>query len=187
MNSEHAARLLARHTRPLSELVRVEARGLLRFESQDDLLQGIRQRVLEKAAVFEQRSDAEALGWLRTVARNWLLGRRAHWSALKRDGGALLRLTAADGSLVSDGVLIPAASVTGPSTLADRMEQLTLATRALALLPERDRLLVRWTCQDLELAEMAARLDVSVDSTGRARSRALERLRKTYRLVSRAP
>jgi DNA-directed RNA polymerase specialized sigma24 family protein len=183
MSRTDAEALLALHAPRLTAIVRHEAAGLLRFESEEDLLQGIRQRVIEKIGSLRGTADGEAEGWLATLARNWLHGRRAHWSALKRDGGALLRftLTASDDGGAAP---LPADTSTGPATLADRLEQLTLATRALALLLDRDRDLVRWSCDGLPVADMAERLTISEEAAGKARQRALERLRKAHRLVS---
>jgi DNA-directed RNA polymerase specialized sigma24 family protein len=79
---------------------------------------------------------------------------------------------------------LPADTSTGPATMADRLEQLTLATRALALLLDRDRDLVRWSCDGLPVADMAERLAISEEAAGKARQRAVERLRKAHRLVS---
>lgn len=182
MSDHDVEALLRRHARRLSAVVHHEAGGLLRFESEDDLLQGIRQRIVEKIDGLVADTEREAEGWLVTLARNWLNGRRAHWSALKRDGGALLRFTLTGSG---DGASpLPADTSTGPATLAHRLEQLTLATRALALLPDRDRDLVRWSCDGLDLPTMAARLGLSTEAAGKARQRAMERLRKAHRLVS---
>lgn len=177
--------LLERHGAVLVALVRAEARGLLRFESEDDLLQGIRQRVIEKLHTLEDRGAPAAASWLRKVARSWLSRRRAYWSALKRDGGAMLRFTLAQSADAAGtvGVGLPAGTRTGPATIADRREQLPLATRALDLLLDRDRELVRLSCQGLSTVELAERLELSVEAASRARLRALERLRKAYRLV----
>ena len=179
--------LLEAHGGVLRALVRAEAKGLLRFESEEDLLQGIRQRVLETVADFEDRGPQAAAGWLRTVARSWLSRRRAYWSALKRDGGAMLRFTGTwSGGATEGAAPLPAGTLTGPATRADRREQLTLAVRALDLLLDRDRELVRLSCQGLSTAEIAGRLELSPEAAARARLRAIERLRKAYQLVSRA-
>ncbi len=58
------------------------------------------------------------------------------------------------------------------------------ATRAIALLLPRDRDIVRWTTEGMTIEEQAARLGLSQEAATRAQSRALERLRKAYRLVS---
>ena len=55
----------------------------------------------------------------------------------------------------------------------------------MALLLPRDRDIVRWTTEDLSIEEQADRLGISRESATKAQSRALERLRKAYRLVSR--
>ncbi len=158
---------------------------LLRFESADDLVQGIHQEALGSADRFEWRSEKEFLGWVFTIARHCLSARRAHWFALKRNCGKLLRLTwGHPGADASSYRLDPADTATGPATFADRRELLVLATKAIAMLLPRDRDIVRWTTEGMGVQEQAARLGLSYDAASRAQSRALERLRKAYRLVS---
>jgi RNA polymerase sigma factor (sigma-70 family) len=180
--------------RPLGELLvlfRPELLGyverhagrLLRHESADDLVQGIHLRVLEQRARFEDRGDASFLAWVRTVARSHLADRHAYWSALRRRPVRLLRLVQ-DWTSDSRAAAEPAGTATGPSTFASRREQVDVAVRALGLLPDRDRDLVQWTCDAVPTAEQAARLGISCDAAERARSRAVERLRKMHAVIS---
>ncbi len=159
---------------------------LLRFETADDLVQGVHQEVVRCGKRFEWRSEKEFLGWVFTIARRFLSARRAYWFALKRNCGKVLRLTwGGPGADQSSYRLDPADTGTGPSTFAFRREVLVHATKAMALLLPRDRDIVRWTTEDLSIEEQADRLGISRESATKAQSRALERLRKAYHLVSR--
>ena len=62
---------------------------------------------------------------------------------------------------------------------------LELATRALSLLPERDRSLVRWASEGVDLTEQAERLGLGYAAVQRAAHRAVERLRGTLELARR--
>ena len=159
---------------------------LLRFETADDLVQGVHQEVLRCATRFEWRSEKEFLGWVFTVARRCLSARRAYWFALKRNRGKVLRLTwSGPGADQSSYRLDPEDTGTGASTFAFRREVLVYATKAIALLLPRDRDIVRWTTEGMSIEAQAARLGISQQAATKAQSRALERLRKAYRLVSR--
>ena len=157
----------------------------MRFETVDDLVQGIHQEALRSARRFESRSENEFLAWMYTIARRWIAARRVHWFALKRNCGKVFRLTwSGPGAGQSSYRLDPADTATGPSTFAFRRERLVVATKALALLLPRDQDIVRWTTGGMSAQEQAARLGLSHDAALRAQHRALERLRKAYRVVS---
>jgi RNA polymerase sigma factor (sigma-70 family) len=182
------AELLVNHRPLLLSWVQREAGApLLRFESAEDLVQSIQQEALRSIQRFQWQGQEAFLGWLHQVARRHLAGRRDHWFALKRNGAAILRLTRSGGESRAGAAPGVADTATGPATFASRREQLTLAARALALLPPRDRNLVQWAAAGASLEVQAARLGLSTDATQRARSRAIERLQKAYRLVSRGP
>jgi RNA polymerase sigma factor (sigma-70 family) len=167
--------LLAAHSADLMAFLRKAGTRLLPFETEEDLLQGVRLRALERAAGFRYEGREAFFSWLHAIARSHIADREKHWSALRRNPGSLLRLTAAD----------PASTATGPSTLASRKEQLKLAIEALATLLPKDRDLVRGSSEDVPLEEQAKRLGVSYDAAKQARLRALERFRKAYALATR--
>ncbi len=185
MSPDDLAPLLASHRAPLLRFIERHAGSVLRFESAEDLVQGVHLRAISGGVAFEYRSEKEWLGWLYALARSHLADRRSHWSALKRRPSRLLRLTggATDDP---DAASEPAGSATGPSTFASRREQLATAVRALAVLLPRDRDLVRWHSEGVELDEQARRLGIGYDAAERAHLRALDRFRKAFRLVSRA-
>lgn len=183
--SDRLDELLVAKRAALRALVAREARGLLRYQTVDDLVQTIQLRALEKRHQFEDRGDDAFIGWLFTIARRVLVDRRAHWSALKRRSGRLLSYTS---SVTNTGdpraVAEPPGHGTGPSTFAARREQIVLATKALDLLMERDQKLVRWSSEGVDNAELAERLDLAESAVRQAKKRALERFRKAYRLVA---
>jgi len=176
------AGLLVLHRVNLLRYVERRAGRVLRFETADDLVQGIHLRALEHEANFAYRGREPFFAWLHEVARNFIATRHTHWTALKRHPAGLFRLTQAASS-DPGAVLEPPVTATGPSTFASRREQLSLAVKALDLLMPRDRDLVRWASEGLTTAEIAQRLELAPTSAERARQRAIERFRKAYRLL----
>jgi len=175
------AALLQEHQGDLERILVNEARGLQRFESVHDLVQGVNVRALEVAPRFEYQGEAEFRGWLGKVARQHIADRYRYWSAMKRGSAKVLRLTWGVTSTDSgESASAPPATSTGVSTFAGRREQLSMAVRALALLSERDRRLVRWSTEGVSLAEQARRLGATYEAVQRARVRATERLKKTF-------
>ncbi|MCA9319813.1 MAG: hypothetical protein KDB53_03715, partial [Planctomycetes bacterium] len=155
MSRELAQRLVDQ--RPFIEsLIRREASGLLRFEAAEDLVQGVMLRALGSGSAFHDHGEPAFLGWLTTLARRHVADRNDHWKALRRGSGRVMRLTAS-GTTDPWNELSPGTQ-TGPATFASRREQLVLITRALDLLPPRDRDLVRWMSEGLTLAQRSERL-----------------------------
>ncbi|MFN0207431.1 MAG: RNA polymerase sigma factor [Planctomycetota bacterium] len=175
--------LLDLHRRDLEALIRAEAGGLLAWEEVEDLVQGARTRILERAGSFTYQNPESALAWLRVTARTHLAHRREHWRALRRKPAVLLRLVVSDEETRS-AIPMPADTATGPGTFAERREALTLGIRALDLLIQRDRELVMLTVDGHSTQEIAQKLNLSVDSAGRAQRRAMDRLRRTFRLLA---
>ena len=181
MSAPELPELLEEFRDDLLRFAQSHAGRLVRYESPEDLLQGIHVRALERGGEFEYRGREPFLAWLYSVARSYITDRHVYWAALKRRPAALLRLTWGDSS---SGVPEPIATATGPSTFADRREQLSLAVRALALLLPRDQELVQGSSEGLSIAELAEHLEISYDAAERARLRALDRFRKAYRLIT---
>lgn len=179
------ARLLGQIRVDLLRFVERRAGGaLIRMESSEDLTQDICARALRGAEAFEWRDEAAFRAWLFEIARNHLSDRRDYWSALKRAGSEVLRLGAADtGDRTLRGLADIAASVTGPSTFAARREQVAVATKALALLLPKDRVMVEGFARGLSASEHALELQWTTAAVESARKRALERFRKTFKLV----
>lgn len=176
--------LLERHRSRVEGLVRGEAKGLLRYETEDDLVQGILLRAIERGGTFEWRGEPSFLAWIRRIGESFINDRRAHWGALKRRSGKVLRFAAGDETRGGSVVGEPAADATGPSTFAARREMIALAAKALDLLLPRDRDLVRWSSEGVPLEEQAERLGIAYEAVGKARQRAVDRFRKTFALVS---
>lgn len=174
-------RLLAEQRHWLLGVVRREGSGLLGFEEADDLVQGVSARVLAAADDFRWQGEEAFRGWLVTLTRRHVADRHDHWRALKRGAGRVVRLTFSGTDPAA--ITPPAAGGPGPATFAARRELLAVVTRALAALSDRDRQLVRWNAAGLDATEMAARLEIAPDAARKAAARALERLRKTTRLL----
>lgn len=172
-------RILAHEAELARYLARQAGPGILRYESIEDLLQGVYVEALKSADSFEDRGEPELLAWLYRVAQHHIYHRAAHWSAAKREGDGVLRLIAETGGLD------PPASGTSPSSFAGRREQLVLVTRALAALPEKDREILRLSFDGASIEDLAVRTGTNYEAAKRARLRALDRLRKTCRLMAR--
>lgn len=175
--------LLVERPDQLEALVRRHAGALLRRESIDDLAQHIRVRLLEKCAAFEWRGDAAFRGWLETVARNELNGRRAYWNAARRSAGHVLRLTLGPQATGQVGVQ-PAASRTGPLSFAERRDQIDLALEAMTTLLPRDQRILELERAGASVAEIAVALDVTEVAATKARQRALDRFRRAFEVMS---
>jgi DNA-directed RNA polymerase specialized sigma24 family protein len=155
----------------LATIARADAgAALLRFESVEDLVLGMQQAALQSLEGFAWRGEEGFRAWLGQIARRHLHGRRDHWFAIRRHGGALLRLTGSGGDA-------PRATAIGPRTFAQRREDIELMTKALALLLPRDRDLMLWAAQGVAIDEQARRLGLSVDAARKASERAAARLR----------
>jgi RNA polymerase sigma factor (sigma-70 family) len=177
--------LLISQREALARIVRRQGGGLLRYESVEDLVQGVHMHALRVEERFEYRGEKEFLGWLARIAKQHIADRHDYWSARKRNAGKLLRITASGGgsSTRTRGVQ-PAASGPGPATFALRREMFVVATKAISLLLPRDQQIIQWIAEDVSIDETAQRLGVSYDAAERARLRAIERFRKTFRLLS---
>ena len=148
MSDPSVTELLVAHREDLVRFVARHAGRILRFESVDDLVQGIHVRAVERAAEFRYRGREPFFAWIYTLARSHIADRHAYWAALRRRPARLVRLGTASGTGAGGSVGEPAATSTSPSAFASRREQLDIALRALALLMPRDRDLIRWTCED---------------------------------------
>ena len=176
------ARLVEQERASLLAWVRRHAGTLLRRETEEDLAQIVCVHALEHARSFRYEGDEAFRAWLFALARSCLGERRDYWKAQRRNPDRLLHLTSAD-TPTPGAAREPAARKTGPGTAASRKEQIALAAKALALLLPRDAQLVRWTAEDLPLAEQAESLGISYEAVEKARHRALERYRQAFALL----
>jgi RNA polymerase sigma factor (sigma-70 family) len=178
------ARLLERHRGALVRLVERHGSGLLRYETAEDLVQGVHLRAIEIADRFEYRGDKEFFAWIAKIARHHIANRHEYWSAMRRNAGKLLRITL-DRSQTRSGTrgVEPAGAGRGPSTVAARREEAALAMKALSVLFPRDRELLEGFGAGLSVEETAERLGLSYEAAKRARQRAIERFRKTFELL----
>lgn len=179
--------LIIDHRIMVESIVRREAGiVLLRFESLDDLVQGVAQEAVRSTGAFQYEGYDAFVGWITVLARRFLSGRRDYWLAHKRNPGQILRLTFTGAGSIPVERRELADTATGPATFAFRREQLILATRALAMLLPRDREIVTWLADGADTREIAARLAVTLDAAEKARTRALDRLRKTFAILGKA-
>lgn len=170
---------IAEATPLLIEIARRDAgAALLRFESVEDLAAGMQQEALRSLPALVWQGEEAFRGWLLQIARRHLHGRRDHWFALKRFGAPALRLT------LQHGTGSPPAGGMGPRTFAQRREELAAVTKAMDLLPTRDRELITWSAEGLTHQEIAERIGASPEAARKATTRAIERLRKTFAIVT---
>lgn len=173
--------LLALHRDALIRFLTKEASGLLRYESEEDLAQGVHLRALGVEEHFAYEGEGQFFSWLWKVARQHVADRYDYWTALKRSAGRLLRVTggAEESSMAGSGVE-PPASMTGPATFADRRDLLRVAMRALDTLRPRDRRVIELSALGADLKELGLKLDLAYDAAQQARSRAFERFRQAF-------
>jgi RNA polymerase sigma factor (sigma-70 family) len=179
------ASLLVAWRADLLAFVERHAGGLLRFETAEDLVQGIHVRALDRGRDFRYEGEKPFLAWMHTLARGYIVDRRAHWGAMKRGTSRLLRLTASPGTSDPRAAAEPAGTASGASTIASRREQIALAAKALDVLLPRDRDLVRWHADGVAIADQAERLGTTYEAAQRAGHRAVERFRRAYDLLTR--
>jgi len=176
--------LFAEIRKDLGAFLARRAGFVARYETTEDLLQGLYVRVLERGQALDYRGKAPLRKWLYRVARTFLADRKAWWGAIRRRGDDLVRLTSG-ASTGRSGAAVPPAEITGPGTDAERREAVSLALRVLGALSERDRNLVLWSCEGLSNRDLAERLDLTAPAAKRARTRALGRFRKAFTLARR--
>jgi RNA polymerase sigma factor (sigma-70 family) len=171
--------LLTVHRETLVRYFRKHGAYLRRYEASEDLAQGVHLHAVRHQDRFDYQGEPQFVSWLLHLARQHLADRIAHWKALKRDAGPMMRI-----SFSGTGVE-PAGSLTGPITYASRKEQLRLATLAMDGLPPRDREIVALMTDGAGVGTVAERLGVSNAAAQRARLRAMDRFRKIYAIVER--
>jgi len=171
--------LLTRHRETLVRYFRRHGAYLRRYEASEDLAQGVHLHAVKHQDQFAYQGEPQFVSWLLRLAHQHLADRVAHWKALKRDAGPMMRIS------FSGAGVEPAGSLTGPLTYASRKEQLRLATLAMDGLPPRDREIVRLMTDGAGIETVAERLAVSEAAAQRARLRAMDRFRKIYAIVER--
>jgi len=168
----------------LLAMVRKLGSGLLRFEMAEDLAQAVRLRALQAVDSFRYEGETAFRGWLAQLVRRTVADRHDYWTAARRNGGAMVRITQLGPRSTLAGGVDPAGSSAGPFTFAERRDQLELAARAIDALLPRDQRLVAMLQAGKPIAEMATVLDISHDAAERARLRAIERFQAAYRLLA---
>ncbi|MFN0205833.1 MAG: RNA polymerase sigma factor [Planctomycetota bacterium] len=175
--------LLDRHRKSIERIVEKEGSGLLKYESAEDLVQGVLLRAIAGEKHFLYIGEAEFIQWITTLAKQQIADRYQYWTALRRRAGRVLRLAESISVSSGESAVTPAASQTGPSTFASRRELAELALRALAALFPKDQEIVKATIDGASVEELASKLDISYEAAKKSRQRALERFRKTFEII----
>ncbi len=181
--------LLVQHQGDMIRRLRRRGAGLLRYESEEDLAQGVHLRALQGADNFEYRGENAFFAFLASLVRAHVSDRHEYWMAARRNGGAMVRVTQV-GPRSDPGHapgVDPTAGITGPVTFAQRRDQLALAAQAVDVLLPRDQKLVAMIQEGLTIEEIAQALELSYDAAERARLRAIERFKKSYELLAGEP
>ncbi|MFT5476730.1 MAG: RNA polymerase sigma factor (sigma-70 family), partial [Planctomycetota bacterium] len=168
----------------LLAMVRKYGAGLLRYEMAEDLAQAVHLRALQALDGFRFEGEAAFRGWLAQLVRRTVADRHDYWTAARRNGGAMVRVTQLGPRSTLAGGVDPAGSSAGPFTFAERRDQLELAARAVDALLPRDQKIVAMLQAGRAVAEMATVLEISRDAAERARLRAIERFQAAYRLLA---
>ena len=175
MSEQELPGLMEEHRSDLLMYLQHNAGWLLKYETVDDLHQGVQLRALKRGDTFRYQGREPFLAWMYMVARTYLADRNSYWSRLKSRAAQILRLTWSTA---------PSSYPATAWTFASRREQLSLAVQVLATLLPRDCDLVRWSSERVPLKDQAKQLGLSFDAAKRASARALERFRRAYRLAS---
>jgi RNA polymerase sigma-70 factor (ECF subfamily) len=147
-----------------------------------DLVQETFLKAHRHFAQFRGESEAELMGWLRSILVAHLADLLRHHHGKGRDVRLERELAAAleQSSRHLDAALV--ARDSSPSKQAARRERAVLLADALSRLPEAYReVIVLHHLEGLPLAQLAARLGRSVDSVDKLWVRALGRLRRSLR------
>jgi RNA polymerase sigma factor (sigma-70 family) len=175
--------LLVEHHDELLRRLRRRGAGLLRYESEEDLAQGVHLRALRSAEGFAYRGEAAFQGWLAQLVRAHVADRHEYWTAARRNGGALVRITQL-GSATTMGVGIePSSPRSGPATFAQRRDLLALAAQAVDVLLPRDQRIVAMIHDGRTTEEVAEALGLTVETAQRTKTRAIERFRRAFELL----
>lgn len=178
------AELLERHRGVIVRYLARHGSGLLRFESAEDLAQGVSLKALRGEKHFTYQGEEPFIGWICTLARQHIADRNAYWKALKRNAGPMLRVTYGPAATDAGAGVAPADIARGPRTFAGVREQVEMAARALATLPPRDAQIVELIQAGEDVQTIADTIGVSYAAAQRARLRAIERFKKAFELMT---
>ncbi len=154
---------------------------LRRFETVEDLVQGVICDALRHRERFVYQGGAPFQAWLQRVARHYLINRAAYWAALRRDSRRLIRFVERESHAFD-----PPDTATSPSSLAARREQIVLLVRAISKLRPRDREVLELLSAGSDIEDLGNKLGVSYQAAKQARLRAIDRVHKLYKLMFQA-
>lgn len=184
LNSPTLESLLLQEREALLRFLEREARGVLKFESAEDLAQEVHAQALIVRDHFEYRGPEAFLAWLFALAKQQCARRHEHWSALKRRARTVLRITA--GASGTNAAQEPSTRRAGPRSLAETREKAERILAAIATLSPRDQDIVRRVAEGASDLDLARELAIGAEAAARARRRALDRLRRAYEILERA-
>ena len=100
--------LLIQHRDQLEHAVRLKAAGLIRYESADDLVQGIHMHALDVRDKFDYRDTRAFQAWLMRIAEQHISDRNRYWMAKKRKAERMIALTwiIGGGMAAAGGILL---------------------------------------------------------------------------------
>jgi RNA polymerase sigma-70 factor, ECF subfamily len=173
--------LLERYRNYLTLLARLQVGRRLQGKLDPaDVVQEAFLRAHNGIAQFRGTCEAEFIGWLRQILASRLAELVRHYCGTHRRDVRLERELALELDASSrdlDRALVAPGS--SPSQHAARREQAVILADALEQLPEHYReVIILHQLQDLEFAEVARRMDRSLDSVKNLWIRALTRLRR---------
>ncbi|HLQ38907.1 MAG TPA: sigma-70 family RNA polymerase sigma factor [Planctomycetota bacterium] len=165
----------------LRRFIRRHARGLLRFEAIEDVLQEINLEVLQAEDRFVVLGDKQLRSWLFRLARQQIASRYRRLFATRRHLGKVFKI--APSCETQDGGpprVVLAACLPGPTNCALEAEDLSLLSKVITVLLPRDRDILLSSIAGVPVEELAPCLGLSRESAQRARLRALDRARAMF-------
>jgi len=179
-DDEATGRLLGHYRRYLVLLARLQIdRRLQAKEDASDVVQETLLRAHRSFTDFRGDNEPELVAWLRTILVNQLADLVRYHEAKRRDIRLERRLHDEMNRSSDNLNRVLAASQTSPSDDAARREQAVLFANALGELPEHYReVIVLHHLEGLTFADVARRMNRTVDGVEKLWTRALVRLRR---------
>lgn len=110
MSEKPLSELLIEHRAELVRFLERQAGSVLKFESAEDLAQGLQLQLLRREDGFTDQGPVAFRSWLQESARRFVGQRRGYWQALKRQAGPMLRISFSG----SRGAVDPQGNITAP-------------------------------------------------------------------------
>lgn len=155
--------------------------NLVGVEDESDIVQQALAQATAGLSGFRGQTLSEWSAWLAAIARNEARKSRRYWQADRRS--VRKQVTGTPELLENE-----AGELTSPSSAASRDEEMVRLTQALAGLPEAQRQLIHWRQnENLSHAEIAKRLDISVETSRQRCKSAMDALRRSWAALEKRP